>query len=153
MIKVAFICHGNICRSPLAEFLFRDKIEKLGLSDKFYVESFGTSNEEFNNPVYPPVRAILSKRGISCHSKRAQKISASDYDRFDYFLCMEEYNKRNALRIFGEDSQNKVYKLLDFARGGDVCDPYYYGGFDKVEEDIEEGLDGLIKYFIKNFNL
>ncbi len=147
MIRVAFVCHGNICRSPLAEFLFKDKIERLGIADKFYVQSFGTSGEELYNPVYPPVKQILRRRGIPCDNKRAQKISVNDYDKFDYFLCMEEYNKRNLLRIFGEDSDNKVYKLLDFDRGGDVADPYYYGGFDKMEKDVDEGLDSLIKFF------
>ena len=151
MIKIAFVCHGNICRSPLAEFLFKDKVEKLGIADNFYVESFGTSGEELYNPVYPPIRAILSKRGISCGGKRAQKLSPLDYDRFDYFFCMEEYNKKNALRIFGGDKDVKVSNLLEFTNlGKDVCDPYYYGGFDKVEEDIEKGVDALIKYFNKN---
>ncbi len=149
MVRIAFVCHGNICRSPLAEFLFKDKIQKLGIAEEFYVESFGTSGEELYNPVYPPVRAILSKRGISCLSKKAQKLSPIDYDRFDYFLCMEEMNKRNALRIFGEDKEKKVYKLLDFAGGGDVADPYYYGGFERVEEDIEKGIDELIKFLKK----
>ena len=151
MIKIACVCHGNICRSPLAEFLFKDKVEKLGIADNFYVESFGTSGEELYNPVYPPIRAILSKRGISCGGKRAQKLSPLDYDRFDYFFCMEEYNKKNALRIFGGDKDVKVSNLLEFTNlGKDVCDPYYYGGFDKVEEDIEKGVDALIKYFNKN---
>ena len=151
MIKIAFVCHGNICRSPLAEFLFKDKVEKLGIADNFYIESFGTSGEELYNPIYPPIRAILSKRGISCGGKRAQKLSLSDYDRFDYFFCMEEYNKKNALRIFGGDKDVKVSNLLEFTNlGKDVCDPYYYGGFDKVEEDIEKGVDALIKYFNKN---
>lgn len=149
MIRVAFVCHGNICRSPLAEFLFKDKIQKLGELGIFYAESFGTSGEELNNPIYPPVRAILSKRGISFEGKRAQKITVKDYDRFDYFLCMEEYNKRNLLRIFGNDREGKVYKLLDFTGGGDVSDPYYYGGFDKVEEEIEKGVDALIKSLLK----
>ena len=151
MIKIAFVCHGNICRSPLAEFLFKDKVEKLGIADNFYTQSFGTSGEELHNPVYPPVRAILAKRGISCTGKRAKKLAYSDYDKFDYFFCMEEYNKRNAIRIFGGDKDVKVSNLLEFTNlGKDVADPYYYGGFDKVEEDIERGVDELIKYFTKN---
>ncbi len=148
MIRVAFVCHGNICRSPLAEFLFKDKIEKLKIADEFYVESFGTSGEELYNPVYPPVKSILTRKGISCAGKRAQKLIAKDYDNFDYFFCMEEMNKRNALRIFGGDKDGKVFKLLDFTKnGGDVADPYYYGGFEKVEEDIDRGVDSLIKFF------
>ncbi len=148
MIRLAFVCHGNICRSPLAEFVFKDRVEKLKIADKFYIESFGTSGEELFNPVYPPVIAILRKRGISCENKRAQKLSPKDYDRFDYFFCMEEYNKKNALRIFGEDREGKVFKFLEFTKeGGDVADPYYYGGFDKVEEDIDRGVDALIKFF------
>ena len=149
MIKVAFICHGNICRSPLAEFLMKDKIEKLGLSDKFYIESFGTSYEEHGNPVYPPIKSILKGLNVDCSKKRAQTVTKADYDEFDYFLCMEEYNKRNLLRIFGSDSENKVYKLLDFSKtnkGGDVCDPYYYGGYNEVYSDIEKGVKGFIDY-------
>jgi protein-tyrosine phosphatase len=150
MIKIAFVCHGNICRSPLAEFVFKDRVAKLKISDKFYVESFGTSGEELYNPVYPPVQAILRKRGISFGNKRAQKLSPSDYEMFDYFLCMEEYNKKNALRIFGGDDKGKVFRFLDFTKeGGDVADPYYYGGFEKVESDIDRGVDALIKFFME----
>ncbi len=152
MIKVAFICHGNICRSPLAEFLMKKKIESLGLSDNFIIESFGTSYEEHGNPVYPPIKSILNGLNIDCSKKRAQTVTKADYGEFDYFLCMEEYNKRNLLRIFGSDSENKVYKLLDFAntnKGGDVCDPYYYGGYDKVFSDIENGVNGFIDYLNK----
>lgn len=150
MIKIAFVCHGNICRSPLAEFVFKDEIKKRGIEENFHVESFGTSGEELYNPVYPPVKEILRKRGIDCSKKRAQKLSVLDYDRFDYFLCMEEYNKRNAIRIFGGDKENKVYKFLDFLNGEDVADPYYYGGYDKVEKDVDNGVNALIEHFIKN---
>ena len=95
MIKVAFVCHGNICRSPLAEFLMKDKVKKLGLSDKFYIESFGTSYEEHGNPVHPPVKRLLSAMNIATGSKRAQTITKREYAEFDYFLCMDSYNKRN----------------------------------------------------------
>lgn len=149
MIRIAFVCHGNICRSPLAEFIFKKEIEKLKIEKDFYVESFGTSGEELYNPVYPPVRVILNKMGIDCSKKRAQKLSATDYDKFDYFLCMEEYNKKNALRIFGGDEDEKVYKFLDFYNGGDVADPYYYGGYDKVLEDVENGVKAILKFFKK----
>ncbi len=148
MIRIAFVCHGNICRSPLAEFLFLDKVKRQGIEGNFYVQSFGTSGEELYNPVYPPIRAILFKRGIDCSRKRAQKLSPQDYDRFDYFFCMEEYNKKNAIRIFGGDKDEKVSNLLEFTNlGKDVCDPYYYGGFEKVEDDIEKGVTELIKIF------
>lgn len=149
MIRVAFICHGNICRSPLAEFLFIKKLKEKNLQDEFYVESFGTSYEEHNNPVYPPVKSILARLNIDCSKKRAQTIVKSQYDDFDYFICMDSQNLRNLMRIFNDDKEKKVYKLLDFAYGGDVADPYYYGGFDKVKEDIESGLEGLLKFFSK----
>ena len=152
MIKVAFVCHGNICRSPLAEFLMVKKLKELNLQSKFIVDSFGTSYEEFGNPVYPPVKRILNGLGIDCSNKYAKTITKADYDKFDYFLCMEDYNKRNLLRIFGSDTNGKVFKLLDFDKtnkGGDVCDPYYYGGYDKVFSDIESGINGFINFINK----
>lgn len=152
MIKIAFICHGNICRSPLAEFLMKDKLKNLKLLDEFLVESFGTSYEESGNPVYPPVKRLLSAMNIDCSSKRAQTITAREYGKYDYFLCMDSYNKRNLLRIFGSDAENKVYMLLDFVNGitdNEVADPYYYGGYDKVFSDIEKGIDGFLQKIIK----
>ena len=149
MIKVAFVCHGNICRSPLAEFLMKDKLKKLNLLDKFEVQSFGTSYEEHGNPVYPPVKRLLNKINIDCSAKRAQTITARDYPKFDYFLCMDSYNKRNLLKIFGSDTENKVFMLLDFVKGiedNEVADPYYYGGYDKVFSDINKGIDGFITH-------
>lgn len=147
MIKIAFVCHGNICRSPMAEFIFKDKIKKLGLEKEFHVRSFGTSPEELCNPVYPPVREILRSRGIDCSNKRAEVLSPSDYDKFDYFICMDERNVRNIGRIFIEDDKKKIFKLLDFTnKKGDVADPYYYGGFSKVEEDIERGVNSFIEF-------
>ena len=148
MIKVAFVCHGNICRSPLAEFLMKDKVKKLGLTDKFYIESFGTSYEEHGNPVYPPIKRLLSAMNIDTGSKRAQTITARDYANFDYFLCMDSYNKRNLLRIFGSDNDSKVFMLLDFVDGiidNEVADPYYYGGYDKVFSDIEKGINAFLE--------
>lgn len=150
MIRVAFVCHGNICRSPLAEFLFIKKIEEKGDSEKYYAESFGTSYEEFSNPVYPPVKKILNDLGINCDKKRAQVVKREDYDRFDYFLCMDSQNVRNLMRIFGEDKEGKVYKLLDFTKEkGDVADPYYYGGFNKTLLDVDNGLNCFIKFLEK----
>ena len=150
MIRIAFVCHGNICRSPMAEFLFRKKIKELNLQNNFHVESFGTSFEEEGNPVYPPVRQILNNLGIDCSKKRAQTITRDEYENFDYFLCMDSQNKRNLMRIFGQDKDGKVYKLLDFTSiKGDVADPYYYGGFEEVYKDIEEGNKEFIKFLIK----
>lgn len=148
MIKVAFICHGNICRSPLAEFLMKDKVEKLGLGNQFYIESFGTSYEEHGNPVYPPIKRLLSEININTSGKRAQTITAGEYDKFDYFLCMDNYNKRNLLRIFGNDTSGKVFLLLDFVDGiadNEVADPYYYGGYDKVYSDIKKGVNAFLE--------
>ena len=151
MIKVAFICHGNICRSPLAEFLMKDKLKKLNLTDKFKVQSFGTSYEEYGNPVYPPIKRLLNAINIDCSDKRAQTITARDYANFDYFLCMDSYNKRNLLKIFGSDTENKTFMLLDFVDGiidNEVADPYYYGGYDKVFSDIEKGINAFLQKII-----
>ncbi len=150
MVKVAFVCHGNICRSPMAEFVFNKRVGDLGLSDEYQAVSFGTSFEEYENPVYPPVRKILNGMGIDCSKKRAQVVDKTDYDKYDYFVVMDNRNLTNLMRIFGQDKERKVYKLLDFASGGEVCDPYYYGGFDKTKQDIENGVSGLIKFLLKN---
>ena len=145
MKKIMFVCHGNICRSPMAEFLFRDKIEKIGLSEELTVSSSGTSSEEEGNPVYPPVRRILAKEGIDCSGKYASVLTRSDYERYDMFIAMDSYNQRNIMRIFGSDPEGKVSKILDFTEeGGDVADPYYYGNYDKTYADICRGIEGLV---------
>ena len=149
MIKIMFVCHGNICRSPMAEFIFKDMISKRGLSNSFSVSSSATSTEEIwgdvGNPVYPPARDELAKHGISCAGKRAVQLKKSDYNKYDYFLVMDSMNLRNTLRIFGADPENKVHKLMDFTeRPGDVSDPWYSRRFDVAFRDISEGCEALL---------
>ncbi len=140
MIKIMFICHGNICRSPMAEFIFKDMVKKSGREKEFVIASSATSTEEIwngiGNPVYPPAKAELEKHSISCKGKRAVQLKKSDYDRYDIFLCMDSHNIDNAVRIFGGDPENKVSKLL---KNRDVSDPWYTERFDVAYRDIYEG--------------
>ena len=150
MIKILFVCHGNICRSPMAEFIFKDLVKKQGVEDEFLIASSATSTEEIwngvGNPVYPPARAELKKHGLSCDGKRAVKLEKSDYDKYDLFVGMDSANIRNMLRIFEGDPDGKVHKLMDYTtRGGDVADPWYSGRFDVAYNDIFEGCNALFK--------
>ena len=150
MIKVLFICHGNICRSPMAEFVMKDMVEKAGLSGDFYIESAATSTEEIGNPVYPPARRKLAEHGISCAGKHAQQMTRADYDKFDYIIAMDRNNLRNLRRIIGEDTDGKVSLLLTHAgRSGDVADPWYTGDFDATWDDVNAGCRGLLKELTK----
>lgn len=145
MIKVLFVCHGNICRSTMAEFLLKDYVKKLGIENEFYIESAGTSNEEEGNPVYPGTIRILNSLGIDCSKKRARKITKDDYKKFDYLIGMDRYNIANMIRFFGSDKDNKISLLLDFTpTPRDVIDPWYYGNFDETYNDCMYG----IKHFI-----
>lgn len=149
-----FVCHGNICRSPMAEFIFKDLAEKQGIADRFVVSSSATSTEEIwngvGNPVYPPAKAELAKHGLSCNGKRAVQLKKSDYDQYDLFIGMDSANIRNMLRIFGGDPDGKVRKLMDYTdRGGDVADPWYSNRFDVAYQDILEGCTALLKAVIK----
>ena len=151
MIKILFVCHGNICRSPMAEFIMKDIVKKQGIESKFYIESAATSTEEIwngvGNPVYPPAREELKKHGITCEGKRARQMTAADYDRFDYIIGMDRMNLRNMLRIAGGDGESKLSLLLDYtACPGDVADPWYTGDFVRTYEDITAGLAGFLKY-------
>lgn len=150
MKRIMFVCHGNICRSPMAEFIFRDMLRKQGRDGDFVVSSSATSDEEIwngiGNPVYPPAREELKKHGISCDGKRAVRLKKSNYDEYDHFICMDSNNVRNALRIFGSDRENKVCKMMDFTpRKGDVADPWYSDRFDVAYNDIYEGCMGLLE--------
>lgn len=150
MIRVLFICHGNICRSPMAEFIFKDLAEKQGIADRFVVSSSATSTEEIwngvGNPVYPSAKAELAKHGLSCNGKRAVQLKKSDYDKYNIFIGMDSANIRNMLRIFGGDPDGKVRKLMDYTdRGGDVADPWYSDRFDVAYQDILEGCTALLK--------
>lgn len=146
MIKIMFVCHGNICRSPMAEFIFKDMVQKCGREKKFVIASSATSTEEIwngiGNPVYPPAKAELAEHGISCKGKRAVQLKKSDYDKFDMFICMDERNIINTMRIFGDDPDNKVRKLL---QNRDVSDPWYSGRFDIAYNDIYKGCKKLLE--------
>ncbi len=155
MTKIMFVCHGNICRSPMAEFIFKKMIEEKGVSHLFSVESTATSSEEIGwngigNPVYPPAREELKKHGIECKGKRARQITKGEYGDHDLFVAMDSANVRNLHRIFGNDVDNKIHKLLDYtSRGGDVADPWYSDRFDIAYRDIYEGCECLLKELLK----
>jgi len=147
MIKVLFVCLGNICRSPMAELMFKDMIKKKGLESKFLIESAGTSNEEEGNPVYPPAARKLAEFGISTSGKYARKLTKDDYDKYDYILAMENSNLRNIEKILGKDVDKKVFRLLDLSKNPrDIADPWYTGNFDITYSDIKEGLEAFISF-------
>ena len=145
MIKVLFICHGNICRSPMAEFILKDMVTRRGIADQVYIASAATSREEIGNPVYPPAVRELARHGISAAGKRAVQLRAADYDSYDYLLAMEQYNFVNMMKILNGDPEDKVRLLLDFTdRPGDIADPWYCGHFDRTYQDICRGCEGLL---------
>ena len=150
MLHIMFVCHGNICRSPMAEFIFRDMVTKAGLSKEFFIASSATSTEEIWNgvgkPVYPPAKAELAKHGIHADGKRAVQLQKSDYEKYDLLIGMDSANIRNMHRILGDDPQGKIRKLLDYTeRGGDVADPWYSDRFDIAYRDIYDGCAALLK--------
>lgn len=154
MTKIMFVCHGNICRSPMAEFIFKDMVQKSGKTNEFIIASSATSTEEIwngiGNPVYPPAKEELEKHGISCSGKRAVQLKKSDYNKYDYFICMDSNNIRNIARIFEDDPQKKISKLMDYTnRGGDVADPWYSRRFDIAYRDIYNGCTGLFEKLTK----
>ena len=125
MINILFVCHGNICRSPMAEFMFRQYVQQQGFGDKFHVASAATSYEEIGNPVYPPARKMLNSMGIDCTGKVAKHFDKPDYKKYDYIICMDNNNLRNLLKTIKKDPENKVSKILDYtSRGGEVADPW-----------------------------
>lgn len=145
MIKVLFICHGNICRSPMAEFLFKDMVKKRGIADQFYIASAATSTEEIGNPVHRGTRTILNGLGISCQGKQAVQMTKADYGKYDYLIGMDHWNISNMTRIAGGDPEGKIIRLLDFtARPRDVADPWYTGDFNTTYRDIIEGLEAFL---------
>lgn len=146
MIKVLFICHGNICRSPMAEFIMKDLVQKAGLAAEFHIESAATSREELGNPVYPPARRKLAEHGISCAGHAARQLTKRDYDTFDLLIGMDRANLQNMRRICGRDPEGKLSLLLEHAgRSGDVADPWYTGDFEATWRDALEGCEALLK--------
>lgn len=153
VIRILFVCHGNICRSPMAEFVFRDKADRRGVGHLFTVASAATSTEEIwhgmGNPVYPPVVRELKKHGITCSGKRAVQVTKADYAAYDHLLCMDGNNIRNLLRIIGTDPDGKVHRFMEpTERGGDVADPWYTDRFDVTYRDIEEGCEAWLNKLI-----
>ena len=146
MIKILFVCHGNICRSPMAEFVMKDLVNKKGMAEQFEIASAATSTEEIGNPVYPPAKRKLKEHGISCEGKTARQMTKADYTYYDYIIAMDRFNLRNMTRFVGNDPDNKVSLLMDFTtRPGDVADPWYTGDFDATWNDVCEGCVGILK--------
>ena len=147
MIKVLFICHGNICRSPMAEFLLKDYVAKKGASDSFLIASAATSTEEIGNPVHHGTRNKLALLGISVKGKTAIQMTRTDYQKYDYLIGMDSWNIRNILRIAGSDPNHKIYSYLDFTEHPrDIADPWYTGNFDETYDDICEAMEGFYAY-------
>lgn len=147
MVKVLFVCHGNICRSPMAEYIFRDLVWRAGLQEKYAAQSAATSTEELGNPVYPPAHRELERHGISCKGKTARQVRRQDYAEYDHLIYMEQYNHPRLMRIIGEDPEGKCRRLLDFTeQPGDIDDPWYTGDFATAYGQIEAGCRGLLAY-------
>ena len=149
MTRIMFVCHGNICRSPMAEFIFKALVKERGLEDKFVIKSSATSTEEIwngiGNPIYPPAQEELRRQGIPFEKRRAVQLTRSDLDEYDFFIGMDSANIRNMHRILGEGAEKKIYKLMNFtSRGGDVADPWYSDRFDIAYSDIYDGCVGLL---------
>ena len=145
--KILFVCHGNICRSPMAEFVMKHLVSEAGLADSFYIESAATSTEEIGNGVYPPARQKLAEHGISCKGKTARQMTRADYQRFDLLIGMDSWNIRNMERICGGDPENKIHLLMDYTeRPADVADPWYTGNFEATWRDVLEGCQRLLDY-------
>ena len=145
MKKILFVCHGNICRSPMAEFVMKQLVSEAGRADEFEIASAATSTEEIGNPVYPPARRKLAEHGISCAGKTARQLTRRDYDHYDLLIGMDRYNIRNMERMCGGDPDNKIHLLLDYThRPGDVADPWYTDDFDATWRDCLEGCTALL---------
>lgn len=151
MIKVLFICHGNICRSPMAEFVMKDMVKKLNIADRFEIASAATSTEEIGNEVYPPAKRKLSEHGISCKGKTSRQMTKEDYAYYDFIIAMDRNNLRNMVRFTGDDPDGKVSLLMDYTSSpGDVADPWYTGDFEKTWQDVNRGITGFLNTIEKN---
>ena len=150
MTKILFVCHGNICRSPMAEFVMKKLVHDEGLGDRFEIASAATSTEEIGNGVYPPVRRLLSARGIDCSGKTARQLTKADYAACDLLIGMDNANFRNMNRICGGDPEGKIGLLLDYTdRPGEVADPWYTGDFEATWRDVNEGCRGLLRSILE----
>ncbi|MBS5650272.1 MAG: low molecular weight phosphotyrosine protein phosphatase [Clostridiales bacterium] len=145
MVRILFVCHGNICRSPMAEFFMKDLVKQEGKAEQFDIASAATSTEEIGNGVHWGTRSILGRLGISCAGKTARQMTREDYNRYDYLIGMDSANLRNMYRICGGDPEGKIFRLLDFTgQAGDVADPWYTGDFEATYRDIKAGCEGLL---------
>ena len=146
MTKILFICHGNICRSPMAEFVMKDLVKKAGLETEFLIESAATSTEEIGNPVYPPARRKLAEHGISCAGKTSRQLIRADYGQYDLLIGMDRANIRNMNRICSGDPEGKLHLLMEYTdHPGDVADPWYTGDFETTWRDVLAGCKGLLQ--------
>ena len=146
MTKILFVCHGNICRSPMAEFVMKDLVRKAGLEKAFAIASAATSTEELGNPVYPPARRKMAEHGIDCTGKTARQMNRRDYAEYDLLVGMDSWNMRNMRRICGGDPDGKLRLLLDYTdRPGDVADPWYTGDFEATWQDVNAGCRGILR--------
>lgn len=151
MIRILFVCHGNICRSPMAQFVFQDMVNKRGLADHFTIDSKATSTEELGNSPHPGTVRKMNELGIPMIPHRASQLNRRDYEEYDYFIGMDTWNMRNINRIFGGDPEGKVYKFLSFGSDGrDIADPWYTGNFDETYEDVVEGCEGFLAYLLEH---
>ena len=150
MIKILFICHGNICRSPMAEFIMKDLVKKAGLEKEFLIESAAASREELGNPVYPPARRKLAEHGISCTGKTARQLQNHDYEKFDLLIGMDRRNLRDMQTICGGDFADKMHLLLDYTDrpGQEVADPWYTDNFEATWRDVSDGCQGLLDHLM-----
>lgn len=149
-LNILFVCHGNICRSPMAEFLFRDYVRKKGLEDNFYIESAATSYEEIGNRVHHGTRRILDSLGIDCSGKRARRMTKADYLDFDYLIGMDEENIRNMYRFYDNDPEGKIIQFLDYSEHPRaIADPWYTGNFEETYQDIKEGCESFLEHLKK----
>lgn len=147
MKKILMICHGNICRSPMAEFVFKDMVRKQHLEDKFIIESAATSREEIGNDVHHGTKRKLAEVGVPVERRKARQVTKEDYKNYDYLLLMDEWNHRNLMRIIESDTNNKVHGLLDFSKNPrDIADPWYTGNFDITYDDVVEGCKTFLAY-------
>lgn len=147
MIHILFICHGNICRSPMGEFLLKHLTKEEGLANRFHIESCATSTEEIGRSLHPGAKAKLDAMGIPNQRRQARQLTRQDYDQFDYLLCMDEWNVRNSMRILRKDPAQKVHMLLEYAgQHREIADPWYTGNFDETYDDLLVGCKAFLAY-------
>jgi protein-tyrosine phosphatase len=150
--RILFVCHGNICRSPMAEFILKDMVEKSGIADNFEIASAATSTEEIGNDIYPPAKRILFQKGIKFESRQARQITRKDYDYYDFIIAMDENNLRNLRRMLGDDTKHKISLMMSYAgKHRDVADPWYTGDFETTYRDLIEGCEGFLRWLKEQY--